>query len=911
MSFACLFLSGVALLAGEAPSSGTRMSLQNLRSLPSPTERGEWPTYRGDAAQTGRCLLPGKIKQPAVQWKQFVGKWCVLLDVQASPERDSFRASRKDGFIELPESKTLAPKFLSQHEKDWNTGAEFLDLAGDGKLVRVASSYNVKYAKFLPDAKGYQKFVMEDGMSVKNRPDGPRKPVAVGTLYRYDHGKEEVVWRTEPQEQCEIPLCAVADMDGDGKDDIAVSTWWRVMVFDGETGKKKDECRWHNGRNYGHFQVADLDGDGLPEAIVFADFMIHLDLLRNVKGKLQVEWQKPMEFTLFGKRKCLRTLPDAVVRVKGRAPMLVANIFNDTGDDKWHAMVWDAMSGNEIANLADRYCLGHADLDGSGSERLMLVRSAGKNIPPVSDIYLAEFADGKWQETPLPVKGSWLTHTPPMPVDRATIAADGLRTALVTESEGGKTFWLHAQGRVLGLRLRSGRIETSSELDVPSGLVSNVRCVSSDGKRVLLALEGAPWNAQRLLCRGLEGQAVSMNQSPPLPDVPIVARLQKGGPPLVITSYGAGEVAAVQASPPKVVWHRPGRMRSDAAEQHYYGAEAAELLNDGNREVIVAGQGANGEALLLGYDAGGRERLRHAFPRFSGGPPTWNSGGLTQWMAGPLLGDGKTQIYASLRRSVMHTDESVALDPVADKELWWQTDLEKRGCGGMAVAIAQSPSLRQAQGGEQGRTAGGGIIFGQYPDIFYVLDARTGKPLLVSRFPEKEIGGWTAYSHPILYDFNGDGALEVLMSGCTYTLALLTLDDKMIWHTPHLGGTTSQVGVRRNAGRVEIGAAMYYKGGFCCYAGKDGALLWTFKPARNVSTDIVTCDVDGDGEEEFIFGAGKTLYALGSKGNEAVVKWRLDLPQNVFSPICADADGDGDSEVLALSADGNVYCVGD
>jgi hypothetical protein len=40
------------------------------------------------------------------------------------------------------------------------------------------------------------------------------------------------------------------------------------------------------------------------------------------------------------------------------------------------------------------------------------------------------------------------------------------------------------------------------------------------------------------------------------------------------------------------------------------------------------------------------------------------------------------------------------------------------------------------------------------------------------------------------------------------------------------------------------------------------------------------------------------------------VKWQLDLPQNAFSPICADADGDGASEVLALCADGNLYCIG-
>ncbi len=880
-----LFSSGITLLGADAPPP---RDLRALKPPASATARGEWPTYRGDAAQTGRALLPGKIKSPAVSWKLFVGRRQALL---------ALREGAGDHAVDLPAPAALNPKFLSQQEKDWAAGAEFVDLAGDGKLVRVTPNRSVKYAKFLPDAKGVQKFVMEDGMSVKLRPDGPRKPVAIGTLYRYDRGKEEVVWRTEPQEQCEIPLCAVADMDGDGKPDIAVSTWWRVIVFDGETGKKKDECRWHKGRNYGHFQTADLNGDGLPEAIVMADFMIHLDLLRNAGGKLQVQWTKPVEFTLFGKRKSLRALPDAVVRAKGRAPMLVTNLFNDAGDEKWHVMLWDAMSGAVAADLADRYCFGHADLDGSGSRRLMLARTVGPNTPPVSDLYLGSFSDGKWQETALPVKGSWLTHTPPMPPDRATCAADGQRTAAVTQNAGGRIFWVCAPQRLLGLRLDGGKAQIHCELALPEGLSPEVLCLSRDGSRLLLALQGAEWKAQRIAGRGLEGELVSIQTAPQLPDVPVVARLENGGPPLIVAPYGNGEIAAVQAEAgqPRILWHRPGRSRSDAAEQHYYGVETASLLGDGARQVIAGAKGPDGEAVLLGYDAQGRERFRHAFARFSGEPPAWNCGGLTQWLAAPLAGNGRTQLYASLRRSVMHTDESFAVE-VGGKELWRQTVLIERGCGGKPVAVAEFPD-------------GGCAIVGQYPDIHFVLDGRTGNPLVATRFPDKALGGWTAYSCPVLFDFNGDGALEALTSACNYTLAVLTLDGQALWNTPYLDGATSQVGVRVNAGRVEIGVAAY-RGGFRCHAGKDGALLWSFKTPRRVTTDVVTCDIDGDGEEEFLFGSAKTLYALGAKENTPAVKWQLDFPQNVFAPVCADVDGDGASEVLALCADGYLYCVG-
>ncbi len=882
------------------------VNLTNLSAVPSLTNRGEWLTRRGDAAQTGRCLLPGNIREPVIRWKQFVGKWRILLDL---------RTADKGNHIALPAPTPLAPSYLNDHLGEWQAGSELLDLTGDGKLVPVQPTSNVKYAKFLPGAKGFQKFVMEDGMGVKSRPGGPGRPVATGALYRYDRGSEELVWRTGLEEQCEGPLSAVADMDGDSKLDVAVSTWYRVMVFDGETGRKKDECRWHNGRNYGHFQVADLDDDGYPEAIVFADFMIHLDLLLNVKGKLTVGWQKPIDFNLFQKRKVFRAMPEPVVRVSERGPMLAANLFNDTGDDQWHVVLWDTMTGIEVANLPNRFCVGHADLDGSGSEQLMLAPTSRVNMPKVGDLYLARWLKGKFVETLLPVKGRWLTYTPPMDSDRASIAADGHRMALVTNSDRGKVLWVVAsvegkapvneripKMRLVGLRLHGSGIETVSEMDLPPGFTPSVRRVSRDGTRILLALDSASWNPMELKCRGLQGSVASVDLARQLPDVPLVGRFEKNGRPLIVSPYGSGEVALVQPprtskESPRILWHRPGRGQTDSAEGGFWGAEVADLFNDGKREVIVSSQATSGEALLLAYNINGKVCWRHAFPGFAGVPPDWNNGGMVQWMASSFTRDGASEVFATLRRSVMHTDESVVVDVKTGKEVWWQDNLDQRGCGGKPGALARSAE-------------GGSAIIGQYPDIHYVLDGRTGKPVALTSFPHQEIGGWSAYAFPVLYDFNGDGVLEALSGSCTYTLALWAMEGKLLWHTPYLDGTSRQVGVRQHDGQVEIGCGAY-RGGFRCYAAKDGTLLWSFQPKGNVTTDVVTCDIDGDGEEEFLFGASETFYALGSDGKAPRVEWQMDLPKTFFSPICADVDGDGKSEVVAICADGNLYCIGE
>ena len=68
-------------------------------------------------------------------------------------------------------------------------------------------------------------------------------------------------------------------------------------------------------------------------------------------------------------------------------------------------------------------------------------------------------------------------------------------------------------------------------------------------------------------------------------------------------------------------------------------------------------------------------------------------------------------------------------------------------------------------------------------------------------------------------------------------------------------------------------------------------------------------DVDGDGRDEFLLAAGKSLVALAEAGGQPRVVWEIALPAAPHSPILADVDGDGRLEVLCTAADGALYCV--
>ena len=87
--------------------------------------------------------------------------------------------------------------------------------------------------------------------------------------------------------------------------------------------------------------------------------------------------------------------------------------------------------------------------------------------------------------------------------------------------------------------------------------------------------------------------------------------------------------------------------------------------------------------------------------------------------------------------------------------------------------------------------------------------------------------------------------------------------------------------------------------------------LWSLD-LRSTTADIVSCDIDGDGKEEFI--AGTTdgrLLAIGTDASgKGVIRWGVNIGFALGSPVIADVDGDGCCEILVVSGDGSLVCVG-
>ena len=97
-------------------------------------------------------------------------------------------------------------------------------------------------------------------------------------------------------------------------------------------------------------------------------------------------------------------------------------------------------------------------------------------------------------------------------------------------------------------------------------------------------------------------------------------------------------------------------------------------------------------------------------------------------------------------------------------------------------------------------------------------------------------------------------------------------------------------------------------GRFACIDVATGKTRWELPLAASASA-VSTCDIDGDGRPEFLFGTSHgDLYAVGDGGDHPRVLWKVTLPASVGMPVVADVDGDGVSEILVPTGDG-ALCV--
>jgi len=133
------------------------------------------------------------------------------------------------------------------------------------------------------------------------------------------------------------------------------------------------------------------------------------------------------------------------------------------------------------------------------------------------------------------------------------------------------------------------------------------------------------------------------------------------------------------------------------------------------------------------------------------------------------------------------------------------------------------------------------------------------------------------------------------------------IGDLINWSSPAILGVTKP-GLRANGGPplIIVGDET---GGLCALSAQ-GKLVWRYRPPKGA---VVACppaigDVNGDGVEEIVFGAGDGMIrCLNRKGQEL---WTFKTGGDAYTgPVIADLEGDKRVEVVTASGDGFAYAL--
>lgn len=869
--------------------------------------QGDWPMYRGNVRLTGQATLPGNMREPpVVAWQYRIegGEAWVVVDPTRGKHAQAVRVKREQ----------LEPDYLQSVEgKRWGLGARLVDLHGNGRLVPDPG----RAAKLLPDVPGLQ------AIEFHPAPDSPGLDPKQVVCSAYDSGKKREVWRSDVFDTIQNTNFTLADVDNDGKLEVAFAPHYRVIVLDGQTGRTKHLLRVHGYRNYGFFCCTDLTGDGLLDFVIIADFAMHVDVVKNEGDRLRLLWRRDIEHDIQSKSRVVRPRPNPVFDMNGDGRKeILFNLFNKSGDGKWHVMAYDALTGDTVLDLPASCLSGSADVNGDGVPELFVTRMEALYVPDSAKLSLLSLKGGEASTLWECSHGRWVTAPSILPLTHTTIVAKGTEEVVAASltSDRKRGFFVvetradHLERLVAYARSPKERLVERWCLTLPARSRMRMQaCADVDGDGVDESLitfrQQSPEASGPWPCTGAAARVVSLRATTVTHESigagefrpVVVARPSRARRPVVVFEGANNDIVAVtppsQAeAKPQVRWRVPGAGPSVMAD----------VNGDRRPEVVFADWGETGEGDVVVVDAQGKEIWRHRVKDFPGPHPEWNFGGVTTWWVGRYTARSRCDVWVSARRSTMHSDEAWMLRGTDGKELWHlrevrtnRTPKETRGWGAGGSYVCSAD------------VDGDGLedVIGLYPVNYMAAKGATGE-LLHSVQASSGLfeGVWGAYCQPMAADLNSDGKEELLWCG-PYHHGLTTFDAKVLWY--HKGGASvAGLGDVDGDGKLELGFTGWEQGkGLRCLDAATGAEKWEWPLKGNPRVPVYTADIDGNGCDEFLFAHNTTLCSVNGKAGAPNLVWQVELPSAPGNLALADVDGDAKTEILFVGADSVLYCL--
>jgi hypothetical protein len=881
--------------AADAPA-GSRVESGSTGKFPKPAE---WPSVRRTETLEAHSPLKGKITNPAVAWMQFIGSLesHVVIEygdshVQLNLPADATESASRDEAVAIEE---FVPKLPPEDQNN------------------CANEANFTYADILPEYPGKEKIEFESAFH-KSMVNG-QWPTCVGRCLAKKDGEWITVWETEPIPEIFIALPLVGDFDNDGSQEIAVLPFYEMLLIDARTGKLKDRCRFTDNRSYGFAGVYDFDHDGKSEFLIEADFSKHLDVLGfNADKKLSLIWTQNVEEETYRPRRVMRVAPDPTTDVDGDGQAeVIATIFGDTPENKWHLRFLDAFTGKTRFDFPDEMFSAAVDVDGDGVSEIFSTETRGVN--PLAKIRVRSIKDGHpkllWEKG-----ANWETWEPNMPPHVKSCAILGQQTVLSHSKDGKVQVVLRKENSDSQASVTICEWDGSAfkPLTTVSGEHLNALGFDSEG-RMLVRSRHQLGNPASLEITGGTPVQQDTKRIGVEPAAAIVAWPDGATAPTIAVQGSVNE--QVTFHPPQdpgadtVVpcTHIPGRSQGGWYPKTL-GPVIADLAGDGNRQIIVTDKGTDGCARLSVKTLDGEVIWQHEFLRIPGNHVYYNTGGITLWQTGHFRDKKKLDVLVTIQRSMLGTEEACLLSGTDGKEVWIRDkQVSRRGVGGNSFAIADYD--------------GDGLddVGSLWPSIVYILKGTTGEDLLAMDACWKQVYEKQVYfGQAVAGDFLNEGKSSFFFSGRLMTGVIKT-DGSLVWFdaldksAPHL----PSFGDFDGDGKKEM-IGLGFDDGIRCYDLASGKVNWRMaspseRKGFGMHSDIpvsgaVAADIDSDGRDEALVTINSTLYCLATSQNgDGEILWRITLPAEIGPPAVVQLEKDGPVSVLVVGNDGYVYCL--
>ena len=502
------------------------------------------------------------------------------------------------------------------------------------------------------------------------------------------------------------------------------------------------------------------------------------------------------------KKTILRTgiLPVQDVDGDGR-PEIVVSLFNGGGDGRWHTLALEGMTGRTKLDLPAQALSGLVDVDGDGAVELACTATVGALSPRSLD----PERDPRQGRAPSPAgrKRTPSFRSSRLPSSRRHVNTNngpGM-TALLAVTMGPGTHPTFVTRRVVDPA--AGRVELSAWASDDQGQIRLLGRVagphleavgggpagSAEGE-VLVQARVPGDEAGRLTLSMASARSLASRRVGIPVSTPVIGRLDVGSVPSVVVQGACERTTmfqphAAQPSPP-----RPFASRAGAFTRALAGSRAGPASADWcwpiswamAPAVVAATRAEDGHARLVAYRSNGQHLWHHDFADLPGATPEWNLGGLTLWFAGHFTDPRRSDVLVSIRRSTMHSDETLLLDGRTGSPLWHRREGgnaagNPRTCGGSWVAVYDHD--------------GDGLddALCLYPDVVSVVQGKSGR-FLLDRHTNHDVfkETWTLYAVPAVADLLHKGGVQVLYGANSTVFGVLSTSGQVAWkHGPSPG----------------------------------------------------------------------------------------------------------------------------